>query len=195
MLDGDHGEKQAIIDENIGLDSPDCLVKLREATSDKQVFVMDVTPGQSVTFWGSGFIADQAQLSVKYVACDLDDQGADPRMLVPRLDPVHPESSYRYCRTLTKAIWDVRGSDHEPGADDTARSWTSDFCVVDWPVEAADEGLYKLTLKFKNEKGYYTRLRAVDCESCAIEGDKPDYVETQPLYFVVLPPVNLRAVR
>lgn len=197
--DGDGNEQQATIDQDIDIDSDvinhESLIKLRETDNreSKQIFVMDVEPGERLVFWGSGFISDQVKLTVKHVKCDIDERGR----LVPRFDnSQNPEQSYQYVPDFDESLWPVQGSIHEPNPDiDNSRMWINDFFIVDWPESASGEGLYKVTLNFKNDKRYYTKINSVNCSNCNIDGDKPDYVTSQPLYFVILPPVHLRKVR
>lgn len=168
---------------DVDLNDPECLVLEDEGTG-RQVMVVDVRPGQKVRLMGSGFVSDEAHVSVDLR--DWKNQLTANGALVPG-DDVLPVPGF------DDSTIEVHGHGSDPLPGDEPETYNKDEIVFTWPDAAQRAGLYRVVLTFQNESSYYTEL-VQDPGDCTITPNKDD-VHTVPLYFAKLPAVEKRRVR
>ncbi len=169
------------IDMDVELDDETCLV-LEPDESGRQVLATDVSPGQRVTLYGSGFVSEKARIKVDFRHWETD---LDDGRLVPDTNVLPADGFYNMTT-------DVYGNYLEVNDDSEPEQYNGDKVVFEWPAAASKEGIYRLNLSFVNESEYPTSL--TQNADCSIELDRSD-VFTQEIFFVVLPAVEQPAVR
>lgn len=173
--------RSATLSMDVDLDSDQCLV-LEDDGEGRQPLVVDVKPGQKVSLRGSGFVCTKAKVVADVREWDILPDGR----LQPKAD-VLPLAGFHGTEL------DVHGSltARQPGQ--TAETSLEDLVVLKWPTAASREGLYRLTLWFKNESAYLSSA-VQNPISCEVTTGMED-VCTQTLYFAVLPPLTSRRAR
>ena len=181
--DVQNGWTARTIPMDLDLNDPECLV-LEDGGTGRQVMVVDVRPGQKIRLMGSGFVSDEAHVSVDLR--DWRDQLTADGALVPG-DDVLPVPGF------DDTTVEVHGHGSVPLPGDEPDTFNKDEIVFAWPDAAERVGLYRVVLTFQNESDYYTEI-VQDPDDCTIKPNKDD-VHTVPLYFAMLPAVEKRRMR
>lgn len=180
-LAGDISIADRAIEMDVELDDETCLV-VEADESGRQVLATDVTPGQRITLYGSGFVSDKARVQVDFR--HWESELADGR-LVPDTNVLPADGFYN----LEAGVF---GNYPEVDDDSEPEQYNGDKVVIEWPEAASKEGIYRLRLSFANESDYPTSF--TQNPDCSIIVDRSD-VHTQEIFFVVLPAVEQPAVR
>ncbi|MDJ0578597.1 hypothetical protein [Crocosphaera sp.] len=169
------------INMDVELDSSECLVLEADETG-RQSVITDISPGQQVKLYGSGFVSTKGKLQVDYRAWETE---PDSGRLVPDQNQLPGDG-------FSKLEYDVYGQGLPVDDAATPTTYNGDRLVFTWPETAARDGLYRIRITFENESDYATSIERN--EDCTLTISK-DPVHTQYIYFAVLPPMNRPAVR
>ena len=171
---------ERVLDMDVELDDPTCLVLEQDATN-RQALVVDVQPGQTVVLFGSGFVSEEAKVTASFRPWAA---GTDNGRLVPT-GAVLPAAGF------DDLVVPVVGERLPVGPADTPESYNGDTIGFRWPDGAAQPGLYRLRVTFRNESSRPTSVaQQVDC---SLDAGRDDVV-TRDLLFAVLPAPQSPAV-
>lgn len=172
---------ERVLDMDVELDDPTCLVLEPDATN-RQALIVDVQPGQTVVLFGSGFVSATARVSASFRPWAA---GTDEGRLVPT-GAVLPAAGF------DDLVVPVFGERLPIGLTDTPESYNGDTVGFRWPEAAAQPGLYRLRVTFRNESARPTGV--VQQTDCSLDVDRGEVV-TRDLLFAVLPAPQSPAIR
>ncbi len=180
-LGGNLSLEDRAVDMDVTLDDVACLI-VEADQSGRQILATDVSPGQRVILYGSGFVSEKARLQVDFR--HWESTLSDGRLV--------PDSNVLPADGFVNLEAGVFGNQIPltDGAD--SEHYNGDKVIFEWPETASREGIYRLRLSFVNESEYPSKITQND--DCSIVVDHSD-VKTQEIFFVVLPAVEQSPLR
>jgi hypothetical protein len=171
------------------VNDPECFVHKTEPGTERQVFFVDMVPGQWLTLYGAGFVADRCRVRIRRHDWR-EEPDAEGRLVPADISTIVPGWDEAANPHATPAVFG--GEVHPTGT--TPTTYADDWLTFQWTDLLAQPGLYAVELEFENRTDPQIPTTVTETAKCGFARSFGP-VRSAPLYVAVLNAPLARKVR